>query len=144
MRRLSGERSSEDLSEEDDEEDDSEEEQSLSRSRKRKVDRERPMRTAASDKSRVNGIQEILQDFLQQQQRMEVQWQEMMDRRVQERHMYEQEWRKKMENLERERMLMEKAWREREDQRRIREESRAEKRDALLTTLLSRLINKDF
>lgn len=143
MKRLNGDRSSEDFSEEDDDEDDSEEERSVA-SRKRKADREKPLRTTAADKSRVNGVQEVLQDFLQQQQRMELQWQEMMDRRVQEQHMFEQEWRHSMEKLERERLLIEKAWREREEQRRMKEESRAEKRDALLTTLLQRLIHESF
>ncbi|KAF7809416.1 trihelix transcription factor GT-3b-like [Senna tora] len=52
------------------------------------------------------------------------------------------EWRQSMEKLERERLLIEQAWREREEQRRMREESRAERRDALLTTLLSKLIHE--
>lgn len=34
---------------------------------------------------------------------------------------------------------MEERWREREEQRRIREEARAEKRDALITALLNKL-----
>ncbi|XP_077234804.1 trihelix transcription factor GT-3b-like [Tasmannia lanceolata] len=142
MKRLSGERSSDDFSEEDEEEEeDSEEERVVARSKKRKAERERPARQAGGDKSR--SVQDILQEFFQQQQRMEIQWREMMERRAQERRMFEQEWRQSMEKLERERLLMEQAWREREEQRRMREENRAEKRDALLTTLLNRLIRED-
>ncbi|XP_058086898.1 trihelix transcription factor GT-3b-like [Magnolia sinica] len=141
MKRLSGERSSDDFSEDDDDDEDDSEEERSTRSRKRK---ERPPRTPTVDKSRASGIQEVLQDFFQQQHRMEMQWREMMERRAQERSMFEQEWRQSMEKLERERLLMEHAWREREEQRRLREESRAEKRDALLTTLLNKLIREGF
>jgi hypothetical protein len=49
------------------------------------------------------------------------------------------EWRQTMEALENERIMMEQRWREREEQRRIRDEARAEKRDALITALLNRL-----
>lgn len=150
MKRVSGERSSEDLSEEDnDDEDESEEERSssLARSGKRKAYRERPLRTTVTaERSRTsgNGILEVLQDWFRQQQHMEMQWQETMDKRARERQLFEQEWRMSMEKLERERLLLEQAWREREEQRRLREESRAEKRDALLTTLLNKLIHEDF
>ena len=65
-----------------------------------------------------------------------------MERRAHERQLFEQEWRQSMEKLERERLMIEQAWREREEQRRMREESRAERRDALLTTLLNKLINE--
>ncbi|OMO52388.1 hypothetical protein COLO4_37235 [Corchorus olitorius] len=84
---------------------------------------------------------EMLREFFQQQQRMEMQWKEIMERRARERQLFEQEWRQSMEKLERERLMVERAWREREEQRRLREESRAERRDALLTTLLNKLIN---
>lgn len=62
---------------------------------------------------------------------------------AQERRVLEQEWRQSMEKLERERLMLEQAWREREEQRRMREESRAEKRDALITTLLNKLLRED-
>ncbi|MQM15608.1 hypothetical protein Taro_048557 [Colocasia esculenta] len=142
LKRLSGDRSSEEFS--DDEEDDDEEsdDERHAKGKKKKSERGQPQR--AADKSRVAGsIHELLQEFLQQQQRMEIQWHEMMERRAQERRMFEQEWRQSMEKLERERLMLEQAWREREDQRRIREEARAEKRDALLTTLLNKLIRND-
>eukprot|EP00262_Sarcandra_glabra_P000482 TRINITY_DN10569_c0_g2_i1.p1 TRINITY_DN10569_c0_g2~~TRINITY_DN10569_c0_g2_i1.p1 ORF type:complete len:311 (+),score=91.02 TRINITY_DN10569_c0_g2_i1:63-995(+) len=151
LKRLSGERSSDDFSEDDyDEEEDEEEEERIPRSnRKRKVNKERQQQrtTASSDKSRAPNsttvIQEVLQEFFQQQQQMEMQWREMMERKAQERRMFEQEWRQSMEKLERDRLLVEQAWRDREEQRRMREESRAEKRDALLTTLLNKLIHED-
>jgi hypothetical protein len=38
---------------------------------------------------------------------------------------------------------MEQRWREREEQRRVREEARAEKRDALITALLDKLTRED-
>ncbi|CBI29238.3 unnamed protein product, partial [Vitis vinifera] len=137
-RRISaGDHSSDEFSEdEDDDEDDSEEER-LPRSsnpRKRKAERERPS---------ASSIPEMLKEFFQQQQRMEMQWREAMERRAQERQMFEQEWRQSMEKLERERLMVEQAWREREEQRRAREESRAEKRDVLLTTLLNKLIHEN-
>jgi hypothetical protein len=89
------------------------------------------------------GTRELLKDFFQQQHRMEMQWREIMERRVQERLLFEQEWRETMVKLERERLMAEQIWREREEQRRMREETRAERRDALLTTLLNKLIHEN-
>lgn len=87
-------------------------------------------------------IHEMLKEIFHQQQIMDMQWREMMERREYERQLFEQEWRQKMEKLERERLMVEQAWREKEEQRRIREESRAERRDTLLTTLLNKLIHE--
>ncbi|KAJ0970930.1 hypothetical protein J5N97_018889 [Dioscorea zingiberensis] len=141
LKRLSGDRSSEECSEDDDEDDEDSDDERLSKSRKKKP--EKAQQQKGTDKSRSSSsVHDVLQEFLQQQQRMEAQWQEMMDRRAQERRMFEQEWRQTMEKLERERLMLEQAWREREEQRRIREETRAEKRDALLTTLLNKLIHE--
>ncbi|XP_014521444.1 trihelix transcription factor GT-3b [Vigna radiata var. radiata] len=147
VKRSSGDRSSEELSEDDDEvEYDSEEEKpSRSNTRKRKVDKVGTDKTSRANNptNAVNSsIQEMLKEFFQHQLRMEMQWREMMERRAHERQLFEQEWRQSMEKLERERLIIEQAWREREEQRRMREESRAEKRDALLTTLLNKLINE--
>ncbi|KAK4435625.1 Trihelix transcription factor GT-3b [Sesamum alatum] len=88
-------------------------------------------------------IQEMLGSFIEQQQTIDMQWKESMEKCAQERELLEQEWREKMEKLEREKLVMEQAWREREEQRRLREESRAEKRDALLTALLNKLIREE-
>ncbi|KAJ8774074.1 hypothetical protein K2173_009505 [Erythroxylum novogranatense] len=146
VKRTSEDRSSAEFSDDMDDNDDSEEEkQPRSYSRKRNGERitlERSGKGAtASNANCTTGIQEMLKEFLQQQQRMEMQWTEMMERRAQERQLFEQEWRQSMEKLERERLMIEQAWREREEQRRIREESRAERRDALLTTLLRKFIH---
>ncbi|XP_039019375.1 trihelix transcription factor GT-3b-like isoform X3 [Hibiscus syriacus] len=86
-----------------------------------------------------NDIKQILEDFMRQQLQMEMQWREAFESRENERRSKEIEWRQTMEALENERMMMERRWREREEQRRMREEARAEKRDALITTLLNKL-----
>ncbi|XP_020083943.1 trihelix transcription factor GT-3b-like [Ananas comosus] len=140
-KRSGGDRSSDELSDEDNDEEEEEEgdsgDERPATSRKRKAERDKPKGATSSTS---NSIHDLLQGFLQQQQRMDVQWREMMERRAHERLLFEQEWRQSMEKLERERLMMEQAWREREEQRRIREEMRAEKRDALLTTLLNKLL----
>lgn len=108
-------------------------------SRKRRAEKSllgKPSKTPNGD------VYEVLKEFLNQQQRMDLQWREMMDRRANERLLFEQEWRKSMEKVERERLMVEKAWLERDEQRKLRAESRAERRDALLTTLLNDLINE--
>lgn len=140
-----GERSSEDLSYEDDDDDDeSEEDNKVKRPNKkpRKGDiRERTRPNA--EKCRANNMQEVLEEFFQQQQRVEMEWMEALQRREDDRRRREQEWRDAMEKLERERMAREQVWREREDQRRVREEMRAQKRDALFSALLSRLTKEE-
>lgn len=145
VKRLSVDRSSEEFSEEDEVEDDSEDERpARSNNRKRKAGKiamEKPSR-AKSTCSSTSDIQDMLKEFFQHQLRMEIQWKEIMERRAHERQLFEQEWRQSMEKLERERLMIEQAWREREEQRRLREESRAERRDALLTTLLNKLIHE--
>ncbi|CAI8588337.1 unnamed protein product [Vicia faba] len=146
VKRTSGYRSSEEFSEDDEEvEDDSEEEKpARSNTRKRKASKiamEKSSR-ANNASSSTGNVQEMLKDFFQQQLRMEMQWREMMERRAHERQLFEQEWRQSMEKLERERLMIEQEWREREEHRRLREESRAERRDALLTTLLNRLTHE--
>lgn len=140
LKRLSGERSSEELSEDDENDDDDESDgEHASRSKKKKQKPADKPRTITNNSS----IHDVLQEFFQHQQRIELQWQEMMERRANERLRFEQEWRQTMEKIERERLMLEQAWREREEQRRMREESRAEKRDALLRTLLNKLIQEE-
>eukprot|EP00252_Welwitschia_mirabilis_P019525 TRINITY_DN4534_c0_g1_i2.p1 TRINITY_DN4534_c0_g1~~TRINITY_DN4534_c0_g1_i2.p1 ORF type:complete len:356 (-),score=101.74 TRINITY_DN4534_c0_g1_i2:155-1222(-) len=144
MKRLKasqGEKSSDDYSDEDEENDEDSEDERAIKSRKRKSDRERQRTTA--EKGRANNMQEVLQDFFQQQQRIEMQWRESVERREQERRLAEQEWRRNVEKLAHEHFLMEQTWRQREEQRRMREEGRAEKIDALLNTLLNRLTRED-
>lgn len=114
--------------------------------RKRKAERvafdKFPRATGSANRNSGTTIQEMLREFFQQQQMMDMQWREMLERREYKRQLFEQEWRQSMEKLERERLMVEQAWREREEQRKIKEESRAEKRDTLLTALLNKLINE--
>ena len=79
---------------------------------------------------------------MKQQVEIESQWMEAFEAREKERRMKEMEWRQTMEALENERMVMEQRWREREEERRIREEARADRRDALITALLNKLISR--
>ncbi|PON51145.1 Trihelix transcription factor [Parasponia andersonii] len=90
-----------------------------------------------------NNLREILEDFMKQQMQIEAQWREAFEAREEERRLKEMEWRQTMEALENERLLMERRWREREEQRRMREDARAEKRDALITALLNKLRRED-
>ncbi|KAL7204460.1 hypothetical protein ACSBR2_017520 [Camellia fascicularis] len=52
-------------------------------------------------------IQEMLQEFLQQQQRIKTLWRKSIERHNYERQMFEQEWRQSMEKLERDRLMAE-------------------------------------
>lgn len=76
---------------------------------------------------------------MKQQIQMEMQWKEAYEAREEQRMRMEMEWRQRMEALENERLAMERAWKERDDQRKMREEARAEKRDALITSLLNQI-----
>lgn len=159
-RGVHGDESSEEHSEdiEDDNESDDEDVAYGNLAQQKKVEKEKRPRAAASAKSprqrittgpsnngsaRASILQEMLQKFLQQQQRIEMQWRESMEKKARERERYEQEWQQTMENLQKERIMQEQAWRERDEERRTREESRAERRDALLTTLLKKLIQEN-
>ena len=159
VKRISGDQSSEELScyeDEDEVESDGQRVTSSSNPRKRKDEREKvekekrlriPRQPSTGNMNNsgnsIGSLQVMLQEFLQQQQRIEMMWKESIERHAYERQVFEREWRLSMEKLERERLMAEQAWREREEQRRIREESRAEMRDALLTTLFNRLINEN-
>lgn len=93
--------------------------------------------------SSSHNFKEILEEFMKQQMQMEMQWREAFEARENERRIKEMEWRQTMEALENERIMMDRRWREREEQRRMREEARAEKRDALITALLNKLRRED-
>ncbi|KAK3034903.1 hypothetical protein RJ639_034145 [Escallonia herrerae] len=157
-KRISGDKSSDELSGEGDEDENESDEEKITRSsnpRKRKAEKEKRLQTSATEKhlrqpnvgsldstsgSSLCTIQEMLRHFLQQQQIIDLQWRELMEKHAHQRQLFEQEWRQSMEKLEKEKLMIEQAWRERDEQRRVREESRAEKRDALLTTLLNKLL----
>lgn len=97
----------------------------------------------SNSNSVVAGVREMMEEFMKQQMHIEMQWMKAYEAREEERRVKEMEWRQTMEALENERMMMEKRWREREEQRRMREEARAEKRDALITALLNKLRRED-
>ncbi|KAJ8753893.1 hypothetical protein K2173_000147 [Erythroxylum novogranatense] len=119
--------------EEDDNEETSEGEKSSTRKKKKVKTSANPTGTSTSS------LRETLEEFMKQQIQMEVQWREAFEARENERRLKEIEWRQRMEALENERIMMDRRWREREEQRRMREEARAEKRDALVTVLLNKL-----
>ncbi|CAN0927915.1 Trihelix transcription factor GT-3a, partial [Linum grandiflorum] len=91
----------------------------------------------------VAAMKEVLEEFTRQQMAAEAAWREAYEARENERRMQEMEWRRKMEALENERLMMERRWRDREEQRRVRDEARAEKRDALISALLNKLARDD-
>lgn len=131
----------------DDEEDDGNEE-SEELSKKGRSTRSRKSKKAkivsesgngSSSRSFHQNLKEILDEFMRQQVQVEAQWMEAFEARENERRLREMEWRQQMEMLENERLLMEQRWRERDEQRRIREEARADKRDALIIALLNKL-----
>ncbi|KAL6843771.1 hypothetical protein ACP4OV_026342 [Aristida adscensionis] len=144
LKRPSVDQSSEESNDEEDCGEESEDDKPMS-SRKRKAGDRKQQSQQTSEKSRtsLSNIHDLLQDFLVQQQRIDIQWREMMERRAQERLVFEQEWRQSMQKLEQERVMLEHSWMEREEQRRVRDEARAEKRDALLTALLNKLLQED-
>ncbi|XP_010264622.1 PREDICTED: trihelix transcription factor GT-3b-like isoform X2 [Nelumbo nucifera] len=111
--------------------------------RKKKKSRSNNSTGTGSSSSANNNLQEILEEFMRQQLQMEVQWREAVEAREEQRRLKEMEWREAMEALEKERLLMDRRWREIEEQRRLREEARAEKRDALITALLNKLRRED-
>ncbi|AES86860.1 putative transcription factor MYB family [Medicago truncatula] len=128
------------LSTDDDEDDGNEESEAVSqKGSNRKKKKAKVENESGSSKSFFRNLKEILDEFMRQQLQIEAQWMEAFEARENERRLREMEWRQQMEMLENERILMEQRWREREEQRRIREEARAEKRDALITALLNKL-----
>lgn len=118
------------ISEEDDEDEYEDDEIRITIPPRKKPEREKRARPPTPRSS--DPIREILHDFFQQQKMIDMQWRQLMEKHAYERQLFEQEWRQSMERLEIERMKMEELWREKEEQRRTREESRSERRDALL------------
>ncbi|KAI4328713.1 hypothetical protein L6164_021047 [Bauhinia variegata] len=116
------------------EEEENEGDKGMSRKKKK-----RKVVGGSASRSVMNNLKEILEDFMRQQMQIEAQWLEAYEARENKRRLKELEWRQAMEVLENERIMMNHRWREREEQRRIREEARAEKRDALITSLLNKL-----
>ena len=100
----------------------------------------RPEKSKGSKSFRM---QEVLEEFLLHQQRLEMIWKGEMERREEDRRLREHESRTLIATLERERMMKEQQWREREEQRMLREEARAERRDALFNAIFNILIRED-
>ncbi|KAF7825530.1 trihelix transcription factor GT-3b-like [Senna tora] len=96
-----------------------------------------------SSNNHDGGLKEIVEELMRQHMRMESEWMEAVEAREKERKEREREWKETMEALEKERMMMDQRWREREEQRRVREEARAQRRDALITALLNKLTRQD-
>ncbi|KAK3212314.1 hypothetical protein Dsin_017020 [Dipteronia sinensis] len=127
-----------------DEEEDNEESDHGEKVTTRKKKKSKTMNAAVaggsgSSSNISNNLREILDEFMKQQMAIEMQWREAFEARENERRLKEMEWRQTMEALENERIMMDRRWREIEEQRRMREEARADKRDALITALLNKL-----
>nr|CAD1828808.1 unnamed protein product [Ananas comosus var. bracteatus] len=84
-----------------------------------------------------------LEEFVRRQAEREAWWVEAAEAREAERRVKEEEWRSAMAALSEERVAMERRWREREEERRSREEVRAERRHALIMSLLNKLANEE-
>ncbi|CAL9122601.1 trihelix transcription factor GT-3b-like [Musa acuminata AAA Group] len=89
-------------------------------------------------------VEGAVRDFMRRQLEMEARWAEAVEARDAERRAKEEQWRRLMQGLQEERTDLERRWREREEERRVREETRAERRHALLIALLNKLVHKDF
>ncbi len=135
-----GKFSDEDNEEEYNDEEDSEDERAVRR-KKRKSDKEKQRQTA--DRCRASSMKEVLDDFFQHQQKIQEQWRYAAQKRQQERLFRELEWKESMEKLEQQRRAQEHAWREHEEMRRVREEARAEKRDALFAALINKFFQEN-
>ncbi|XP_042491534.1 trihelix transcription factor GT-3b-like [Macadamia integrifolia] len=131
------------LSSDDEEDNEESDEDNKVSSKKKRKGKTTSTTTSGGGSSNSNNLQEILEEFMRQQIQMEVQWREAVEAREEEGRVKEMEWRQTMEALENERLMMDRRWREREEQRQMREESRAEKRDVLITTLLNKLRRED-
>ncbi|MQL97281.1 hypothetical protein Taro_029964 [Colocasia esculenta] len=97
---------------------------------------------ASSSGSGGRDLESTLREFMRWHVEMEGQRLQAAEAREMERAEREMEWRRVMEALAMERVEMDRRWREREEDRRVREEARAERRDALVTALLNKLAQK--
>ncbi|OUZ99108.1 SANT/Myb domain [Macleaya cordata] len=99
--------------------------------------------SSSSNNNGDNKLKNILKNFMKQQKKIRVQWQEVMEARKAHRRLKDMEWRREMETLEEERLIMERKSKEREEQRRVSEEARGEKMDALVTAVLEKLSSSE-
>ena len=144
LKRASCDRSSGEFADEEDDVEVTDDEKPMRSKRHKAGDKgQQSRRTTEKPSTGSSGIHDLLQDFMAQQQHMDIQWHETMERRAQERLVFEQEWRQSMQKFEQERLMLEHEWIQREEQRRMREEARAQKRDSLMTALLNKLLRED-
>uniref|UniRef100_A0ACD5UV72 Uncharacterized protein n=1 Tax=Avena sativa TaxID=4498 RepID=A0ACD5UV72_AVESA len=144
LKRPSGDPSSVESDNEEDDAEATDEEKPMTSKKRKASDKGQPsQRMTGTSRTGSSSIQDLLQDFLVQQHHVDIQWRETMEQRAQERLMFEQEWRQSMRKLEQERLVLEHEWIQREEQRRMREEARAQKRDSLMTALLNKLLQED-
>ncbi|KAG2262350.1 hypothetical protein Bca52824_069429 [Brassica carinata] len=106
--------------------------------------KKRAKKGKGTSKAEVAGstLKEMLEDFMRQTVKMEKEWRDAWEMKTREKEKREKEWQRRMAELEEERAAAERRWMEREDERRLREEARAQKRDTLISILLNKL-NRD-
>ncbi|XP_013619736.1 PREDICTED: trihelix transcription factor GT-3a-like [Brassica oleracea var. oleracea] len=106
--------------------------------------KKRAKKGKGTSKAEVAGstLKEMLEDFMRQTVKMEKEWRDAWEMKAREKEKREKEWQRRMAELEEERAAAERRWMEREDERRLREEARAQKRDTLIDVLLNQ-INRD-
>ncbi|KAH6806862.1 hypothetical protein C2S51_027970 [Perilla frutescens var. frutescens] len=109
------------------------------RERKKKRKEKEAAITGGGSSPLVDGLKGIMEEFMNQQMVMEMQWIKAYEEREERRREREVQWRQRMEAMENERLMMLRWWREREEQRKMREEARAERRDALVAALLNKI-----
>ncbi|KAJ0978262.1 hypothetical protein J5N97_013736 [Dioscorea zingiberensis] len=88
-------------------------------------------------------VVEVLKEIVRRQGEMEERWMKEVEEREEERRMWEEEWRRTMEDMVLERMEMERRWRERDEERKARDDARADRRHSLLTAILTKLSEKN-
>ncbi|KAF8089821.1 hypothetical protein N665_0496s0030 [Sinapis alba] len=105
--------------------------------------RKRVKKGKGINRGSTSTLKETLEDFMRQTVKMDKEWRGAWEMKEREREKRENEWRKRMADLEEERAAAERRLMEREDERRLREEARAQKRDTLIDALLNKLINRN-
>ncbi|PKA56202.1 Trihelix transcription factor GT-3b [Apostasia shenzhenica] len=94
-------------------------------------------------KEEEGGLEEevkwALRELVRRQEERESRWLQLAEAREAERKAAEEEWRRAMEALMEERVAMERRWKEVHEERRARVEALADRRDALIAAVISRI-----
>ncbi|KAI7745489.1 hypothetical protein M8C21_028391 [Ambrosia artemisiifolia] len=122
-----------------DDDDDQDEEESDPAADKTSSKKKKKIAAANNKDAAVVNLKEILEELMKQHMQIEMQWMKLYESKEEERRRRDMEWRQKMEALENDKIMFDRRWRDREEQTRIKEETRSEKRDALITILLNKL-----